>query len=160
MTWLDITRIDESLPVPSYQTLGSAGMDLMASIKGRFGSGGLTKLDSDHGFAVVYPSQIILIPAGFKMAIGEGFEGQVRPRSGLAIGKGLTVVNSPGTIDSDYRGEVMVGLINLSANPVVVEHGDRIAQLVINKFERVVVIEQSILSTTDRGEGGFGHTGK
>ena len=110
-------------------------------------------------YLTIFPGQIALIPTGFTTAIPEGYEAQIRPRSGLAIKHGITVVNSPGTIDSDYRGEVKVALINISKEPYVIFRGDRIAQMVISKVETVAVIEVDELDDTERGDGGFGSTG-
>jgi dUTP pyrophosphatase len=106
------------------------------------------------------PMQRFLVPTGLYMEIPEGFEGQVRPRSGLAIKSGISVLNSPGTIDADYRGQVCVILINLSDKPFVINSGDRIAQLIIARCEQVEPIQVEVLSATERGAGGFGHTGK
>ena len=134
----------EDLPLPQYKTDGSAGMDLHASVK------------ED---VVIAPGERRLIPTGIRIAIPEGYEGQVRPRSGLAINYGIGLLNSPGTIDSDYRGEIQVILINLVDSPFVVKRGDRIAQLIIAP---VVKVEWEIvyqLPQTERGSGGFGHTG-
>ena len=122
----------------------SAGMDLRAN------------LDQPITLA---PMQRCLVPTGLYMALPIGFEAQVRPRSGLAIKKGITVLNSPGTIDADYRGEVCVILINLSAEPFVIEDGERIAQMVIARHEQVAWEEVEVLDDTERGAGGFGHTG-
>lgn len=133
------------LPLPQYQTTGSAGFDLMAAV--------------DQPVAVA-PGRIALIPTGLAMAIPTGYEGQVRPRSGLAVKQGLTVVNAPGTIDSDYRGEVKVGLINLGQKETVINRGDRIAQLIIAPVIQVDFKEVAELPDTDRGAGGFGHTGR
>jgi dUTP pyrophosphatase len=107
----------------------------------------------------VEPGAIALIPTGLKLAIPEGYEGQVRPRSGLAVKHGLTVVNAPGTIDADYRGEVKVALINLGPKPVTISRGDRLAQLVIAPVARAELVEVDELPESPRGEGGFGHTG-
>lgn len=131
--------------LPSYETVNSAGMDLRAYLP--------------DGQIVMKPMQRVLVPTGLFMEIPVGYEGQVRPRSGLAIKSGITVLNSPGTIDADYRGEVKVILINLSENNFVINSGDRIAQLVIAKCEQVEVIETETLTDTERGAGGFGHTG-
>lgn len=131
--------------LPSYETVNSAGMDLRAYLP--------------DGQIVMKPMQRVLVPTGLFMEIPVGYEGQVRPRSGLAIKSGITVLNSPGTIDADYRGEVKVILINLSENNFVINSGDRIAQLVIAKCEQVEVIETEALTDTERGAGGFGHTG-
>lgn len=130
--------------LPAYATIQSAGMDLRAN------------LDQPITLA---PMQRCLVPTGLYMALPIGFEAQVRPRSGLAIKKGITVLNSPGTIDADYRGEVCVILINLSAEPFVIEDGERIAQMVIARHEQVAWEEVEALDDTERGAGGFGHTG-
>ena len=132
--------------LPSYETINSAGMDLRAYLP--------------DGELVIKPMQRALVPTGLFMEIPVGYEGQVRPRSGLAIKSGITVLNSPGTIDADYRGEVKVILINLSDQDFVIKSGDRIAQLVIAKCEQMEVVEVETLSETERGAGGFGHTGK
>lgn len=131
-------------PLPAYQTSGSAGIDLVANLGQPI---------------TIYPLNRAIIPTGLFMAIPQGMEGQVRPRSGLAIKKGVTVINSPGTVDSDYRGEVMVGLVNLSNEPYTVNDGDRVAQLVISKFEALTIQKVDSLEETARGHGGFGHTG-
>ena len=130
--------------LPAYATIQSAGMDLRAN------------LDQPITLA---PMQRCLVPTGLYMALPIGFEAQVRPRSGLAIKKGITVLNSPGTIDADYRGEVCVILINLSDEPFVIEDGERIAQMVIARHEQVAWEEVVVLDDTERGAGGFGHTG-
>lgn len=130
--------------LPAYATIQSAGMDLRAN------------LDQPITLA---PMQRCLVPTGLYMALPIGFEAQVRPRSGLAIKKGITVLNSPGTIDADYRGEVCVILINLSAEPFVIEDGERIAQMVIARHEQVDWEQVEVLDDTERGAGGFGHTG-
>lgn len=130
---------------PSYETEGSAGVDLRANIE-----------DS----IVLHPFERMLIPTGLFMEIPEGYEGQVRPRSGLAIKHGITVLNTPGTVDSDYRGEVCVILINLSQDQYVIKNGERIAQMVFSKVEKAAFAEVKELCETERGEGGFGHTGK
>ena len=131
--------------LPEYATIGSAGMDLKANISEP---------------VVLKPLKRELIPTGLYMQIPTGHEVQIRPRSGLACKYGITVANAPGTIDSDYRGEVKVCLINLSDTPFVVNPGERIAQAVLNKVEKIEWEEVSELDTTERGEGGFGHTGK
>lgn len=131
--------------MPCYETVNSAGMDLRAYLP--------------DGELVIKPMQRALVPTGLFMEIPVGYEGQVRPRSGLAIKSGITVLNSPGTIDADYRGEVKVILINLSDTDFVIKSGDRIAQLVIAKHEQMEVVEVETLSDTERGAGGFGHTG-
>ena len=132
--------------MPCYETVNSAGMDLRAYLP--------------DGELVIKPMQRALVPTGLFMEIPVGYEGQVRPRSGLAIKSGITVLNSPGTIDADYRGEVKVILINLSDADFVIKSGDRIAQLVIAKCEQMEVVEVETLTETERGAGGFGHTGK
>lgn len=131
-------------PLPQYATPQSAGMDLRANI--------------DQPVTLA-PLERKLIPTGLYMALPAGYEVQVRPRSGLAIKKGITVLNSPGTIDADYRGEVCVILVNLSNEPFVVEDGERIAQMVIAKHEQPELIEVETLDETERGAGGFGHSG-
>lgn len=130
--------------LPEYETSGAAGMDLKANL--------------DSGSIEIEPGERVLIPTGLRMEIPHGYEAQVRPRSGLALKKGLTVANAPGTIDEDYRGEIGVILINLGRLPVVIEDGERIAQLVIAPVCRAEWVRAS-LSATDRGDGGFGHTG-
>ncbi|MCP4122779.1 MAG: dUTP diphosphatase [Bacteroidetes bacterium] len=131
-------------PLPAYETSGSAGMDLRASLSEP------VKLK---------PLQRTMIPTGLFMEIPKGYEAQVRPRSGLAIKKGLSLLNTPGTIDSDYRGEIQIILINLSNETAQVHHGERIAQMIINEYETATFVEVNELSATKRGEGGFGHTG-
>ena len=130
--------------LPSYATSLSAGMDLRAN------------LDQP---VELQPLQRVLVPTGLFLALPAGFEAQVRPRSGLAIKKGITVLNSPGTIDADYRGEVCVILVNLSNEPFVIADGERIAQMVIARHEQVEWSEVEVLGETERGAGGFGHTG-
>jgi dUTP pyrophosphatase len=137
-------RKENPVPLPQYMTEGSSGMDLFASLTEE---------------VVLPPGERRLIPTGISVAIPEGFEGQVRPRSGLAIQKGLGIVNGPGTIDADYRGEVGVVLINFGKEPVTIRDGDRIAQLVISQVFRAIWEEVNDLSPTPRQEGGFGHTG-
>ncbi|MBX7100769.1 MAG: dUTP diphosphatase [Myxococcaceae bacterium] len=137
-------RPGDDLPLPRYQTAQSAGLDLHAC------------LDVE---VVLQPLERRLIPTGLSLEIPEGYEGQVRPRSGLSLKQGLTCLNSPGTIDSDYRGEVGVILINLSNVPATIRRGDRIAQLVIAQVSRVELVEVSSLSESSRGSGGFGSTG-
>jgi dUTP pyrophosphatase len=130
--------------LPSYETLHSAGMDLRANI---------------NAPVSLMPLQRAMIPTGLFLELPEGFEAQIRPRSGLAAKKGITVLNSPGTIDADYRGEVNVILVNLSDVAFVIEDGERIAQMVISRHERVEWNEVSVLIETERGAGGFGSTG-
>ena len=131
-------------PNPHYETEASAGMDLRANIEKSI---------------VLKPLGRAIVPTGLYIELPIGFEAQVRPRSGLAAKKGVTVLNSPGTIDADYRGEIGVILVNLSEEEFVIENGERIAQLVIAKHERAVWIETETLSETERGTGGFGSTG-
>lgn len=134
---------DLSLPLPEYATPASAGVDLRAS-EGR----------------VIQPGERALIPTGLRVALPEGYEAQIRPRSGLALKHGITLPNSPGTIDADYRGEIGVILMNLGSEPFIVEPGDRIAQMVVAPVTRVVWEEAGELDATPRGEGGFGSTGR
>lgn len=133
-----------SNPSPSYATSLSAGMDIRANI--------------DEPVTLA-PLQRVLVPTGLFIALPEGYECQVRPRSGLAMKHGITVLNSPGTIDADYRGEIKVLLVNISDQPFVIEPAERIAQLVVAKHEQVVWEEVEVLDDTDRGAGGFGSTG-
>lgn len=131
-------------PLPAYATPQSAGMDLRAN------------LDAP---VTLLPMERRLIPTGLHIALPEGYEAQVRPRSGLALKHGITVLNAPGTIDADYRGEIGVVLINLSEQNFVINDGERIAQLVIARYEQGVLAEVEALDETERGEGGYGHTG-
>ena len=132
------------LPLPMRMTDHAAGFDLAA---------GVTEA------TVLQPGEIRLIPCGFSMAIPPGYEAQIRPRSGLATRHGITLINSPGTIDSDYRGEVQVPLINLGRQPFVIERGMRIAQMIVLPVPKSQIVEVEELDATKRGEGGFGHTG-
>ena len=132
--------------LPAYETKNSAGMDLRAYLP--------------EGPVTLQPMQRALIPTGLYLEIPEGYEGQVRPRSGLAFKHGITVLNTPGTIDADYRGELKQILINLSDEPFVINNGDRIAQIVFARCEQAEMVEVEELSETERGAGGFGHTGK
>jgi len=143
VTWLDPEQA-AGLPLPAYATELAAGMDAGAAI-----------MDP----VVLAPGEIRLIPCGFAVAIPEGYEIQVRPRSGLAVKCGITVINAPGTIDADYRGEVKVGLINLGQLPYTIRRGDRIAQLVLAPVARAALHLVAELAPTGRGSGGFGHTG-
>jgi dUTP pyrophosphatase len=143
-----ITRVSESakdIAPPQYATEHSAGMDLCAAV---------------DGVCVLKAGETALIPTGFAIALPEGYEAQVRPRSGLAIKHQVTVLNSPGTIDADYRGEVKVILTNFGKNDFVIKRGERVAQMVIAKYSRVEWEEAEALSKTQRGAGGFGHTGR
>lgn len=146
MEKLQVKIINQSTnALPAYGTQGSSGMDLRAN------------LQQDISLK---PLERSLIPTGIFLEIPLGFEAQVRPRSGLAINQGLTCLNTPGTIDADYRGEVKVILVNLSIEAQTICHGDRIAQMVFQKVEKVEWVESETISGTERGEGGFGHTGK
>jgi len=139
------TRKDRPAPLPQYMTEGSSGMDLVASLDGEI---------------VLQPGERRLIPTGISVAIPEGFEGQIRPRSGLAIQKGVGVVNAPGTIDADYRGEIGVVLINFGQEPFSIRNGDRIAQMIVARVFRADFEEVENLPPTSRQGGGFGHTGR
>jgi len=131
--------------LPQYATKGSSGMDIRAS------------LDIP---VTLQPLERTLIPTGLFVEIPHGYEIQIRPRSGLAIKQGITCLNSPGTIDSDYRGEIKIILINLSSEEQIINHGDRIAQMIIQKTERAELVQVEFLTETERAAGGFGHTGK
>jgi dUTP pyrophosphatase len=130
--------------LPNYQTPGSSGLDLRANI--------------DETIEIK-PFDRVLVPTGLFLEIPLGLEAQIRPRSGLALKQGITVLNSPGTIDADYRGEIQILLINLSNQPVFINHGDRIAQMVFAKIEQVAIAEVNSISNSERGSGGFGSTG-
>ena len=142
-TWLQ-SEWAQKLPRPHYSTAGSAGMDVAAALSET---------------VTLPPGDILLIPCGFAVAIPSGYEMQVRPRSGLAVKKGVTIINAPGTIDADYRGEVKVGLINLGKEPYVIQPGERIAQLVLSPVVQAELEVVYQLDSTERGIGGFGHTG-
>jgi dUTP pyrophosphatase len=133
----------EDLPLPSYMTKQAAGMDVYAAVAGP---------------ETILPGERTLIPTGIRVALPEGYEAEVRPRSGLALKHGVTLVNTPGTIDADYRGEVGVILINHGNAPFIVRRGDRIAQMVVHRVCRVVWDDGGALPDTERGDGGFGHT--
>lgn len=147
-TTILITRLrpesDADIPLPQYMTPQAAGLDLCAAVE--------TEL-------VLEPGVIMLIPTGFSIAIPEGFEAQIRPRSGLAVNHGIGLINSPGTIDADYRGELMIAVINLGKNDYTIRRGDRIAQMVVNRVFRATLNLVEKLDETDRSAGGFGHTG-
>lgn len=143
-----LPHFDASLGMPAYATAGAAGADLRAC---------LTSETRDSGLHFA-PGARMLVPTGLAMMIPEGFEAQIRPRSGLAFRRGLTVANAPGTIDSDYRGEIMVLLINLGAEPTIVPHGARVAQMVIAPVVQAT-FETGQMDRTERGAGGFGSTG-
>jgi len=135
---------DSDLPLPRYMTPKSAGMDICAAVA------------QDR---VLAPGEIALIPTGLAMAIPEGFEAQIRPRSGLAVRHGIGLINAPGTIDADYRGEIKIAVINLGPAPFTIQRGDRIAQMIINRIYRARFEETDRLDETERNSGGFGHTG-
>lgn len=141
---ISILQHAKDLPLPQYATKQSAGIDLSAAVTESI---------------IARPGETALVPTGLRMEIPEGYEGQIRPRSGIALKHTATVLNSPSTIDSDYRGEIMVLLINLGKEDFVIRRGERIAQLVIAKCEAVSFVESEELSETSRGEGGFGSTG-
>lgn len=134
-----------NLPLPAYQSVGAAGLDLLAAVKSA---------------QTLNPGQRLLVPTGLVLELPVGLEAQVRPRSGLALRHGVTVLNSPGTIDSDYRGEVQVLLVNLGDAAFTIRRGERIAQLVMQRVERVRLVESAKASSTARGAGGFGSTGE
>ena len=134
----------EGVPLPKYMSHAAAGMDLYAAV---------------NEPVMLKPGERKLVPTGFKMSMPEGYEAQVRPRSGLALKSGVSVLNTPGTIDADYRGEVGVILVNLGQADFTVNRNDRIAQMIINKVEQPTVEEVADLDDTKRGSGGFGHTG-
>lgn len=146
---LKLENHDTALALPAYQTRGSAGMDLVACLA-----------HADRATGIKLPSLgRVMVPTGLAIALPEGYEAQVRPRSGLAVRHGLTVLNSPGTIDADYRGEIKVLLVNLGAETVTIAHGDRIAQMVIATVSQANLTEVQTLDDTARGSGGFGSTG-
>ena len=149
MTTVRIERLPhaEGLPLPAYETVGSAGMDLRAAVE-------------ENLPVILAPGARALVPTGLKIALEPGYEAQVRPRSGLALKHGVTCLNSPGTIDSDYRGEVGVILINHGQEPFVIRRGERIAQLVVARHEQAALVEVEALDETARGAGGFGSTGR
>ena len=149
MTTVRVERLPhaDGLPLPAYETSGSAGMDLRAAL-------------ADDAPLTLAPGARALVPTGLKIALEPGYEAQVRPRSGLALKHGLTCLNSPGTVDSDYRGEVGVILINHGQEPFVIRRGERIAQMVIARHEQADLVEVGSLDETARGAGGFGSTGR
>ncbi|MDC0449371.1 dUTP diphosphatase [Pelagibacteraceae bacterium] len=144
MTKIQIKKLFNEVLTPKYETPGSSGMDIAAYLKQDI---------------LINPGDKAMVPTGFSLSVPQGYEVQIRPRSGLAAKKGITVLNTPGTIDSDYRGEIKVILINLSKDVFVVKNGERIAQMVICPIEQVTVEEVKELSKTDRGTSGFGSTG-
>ena len=131
-------------PLPDYTTAGSSGMDIRANLSES---------------SAISPMERIFIPTGIFLEIPYGYEVQIRPRSGMAIKNGITCLNTPGTIDSDYRGEIKIILINLSLEQQVINHGDRIAQMIVQKVEKAIWVETKKINVTERNEGGFGHTG-
>lgn len=137
-------RHASDLPLPSYESAHAAGMDIRAALE---------------EMIIIHPGDRVLIPTGLTMALPPGFEAQIRPRSGLAIRNGITMLNSPGTIDADYRGEVKVIAVNHGTEPFTVRHGDRIAQMVIAPVVQADIQEVDSLESSERGEGGFGSTG-
>ena len=141
-----IKRLDNNhdLPLPGYETKGSSGMDIRAAVEGSVS---------------LKPGEIKLIPTGFAVSIPRGYEAQIRPRSGLALKYGIGMVNSPGTIDSDYRGEVSLIVINWGTAPFTINRGDRIAQMVIGRVYKADITDVDSLESTPRGDGGFGHSG-
>ena len=146
---MPLGNFDPALPLPAYETAGAAGMDLRASLQ-----------PDDRAEGIKLPSGgRVLVPTGLAMAIPPGFEGQIRPRSGLAARHGLTQLNSPGTVDSDYRGEVMVLMINHGAETFIIRHGERIAQMVIAPVVQAAMVRVGALPGSARGTGGFGSTG-
>lgn len=164
---VEVLNLSNTLELPEYATELSAGLDLRAcfDVKGRCKviTEDNTNLSFDLNISSVItlpPRGRALIPTGIKLGLPVGFEAQVRPRSGLAIKNGITVLNTPGTIDADYRGEVGVILINHTDEDFTIKHGDRIAQLVITKYEKITWNPVQSLDVTERGEGGFGHSGK
>ena len=143
--FVEQTAEGRDLPLPQYMSQGAAGMDLYAAV---------------NEATLLEPGKIKLIPTGLKMALPEGYEAQIRPRSGLALKYGISMVNTPGTIDADYRGEIKIIMINHGEEPFMIQRGDRVAQMVINKIERIQFVPVTTIDSTQRGAGGFGHTGK
>ena len=135
---------DSDLELPSYMTTASAGLDLCAAVEDT---------------VIVPPGRITLVPTGLAVALPQGFEAQIRPRSGLALKKGLTLINAPGTIDADYRGEIGLAVVNLGPDPVSIRRGDRVAQMVVTRVWQAELELVPDLDETERGSGGFGHTG-
>ena len=146
---IDFLRLNpdknHDIPMPRYMTAQSAGMDICAAVEDEL---------------VLAPGRIGLVPTGFAMALPEGFEAQIRPRSGLAVKHGIGIINAPGTIDADYRGEVKIALINLGPEPVTIKRGERIAQMVVQQVFQARINIVHRLDDTDRSAGGFGHTGR
>lgn len=145
---IKIKRLSEKfsdIPLPSYATEGSAGMDIRAAVNDEL---------------IIEPGKVVLVPTNLSVEIPKGFEIQVRPRSGLAANHSIGILNSPGTIDSDYRGEVKIILMNFGDRPFTIHRGDRIAQLIVSKVYSAKIVEAENLNSSSRGDGGFGHTGK
>jgi len=143
---IELTIINTSNnPLPAYQTKQAAGVDLMAFLEEAI---------------VIEPMDRVIVGTGLYMALPDGYEAMIRPRSGMAFKHGITVINTPGTIDADYRGEIKIALINLSKEAFTINNGDRIAQMVVNKYEKVTFKITDRLGETERGSGGYGHTGK
>lgn len=142
-----LDHYDDSYPLPQYETVGAAGMDIRVCFE-------------DKGELTIKPYERVLLPTGLKFEVPQGFELQIRPRSGISFKTGLLVVNSPGTIDSDYRGELKIIIGNLGQNNEIIRHGDRIAQMVFAPVTKATWVMASELSQTERGDGGFGSTGK
>lgn len=140
-----VAAMERDLNLPSYETAGAAGMDVEAAVTGDL---------------LIAPGERVLVPTGFCVSLPQGYELQVRPRSGLAVKYGVTIMNSPGTVDADYRGEVKIALINLGREPYTISRGDRIAQLVLAPVTRAQLQVVAVLDKTARADGGFGHTGK
>ncbi|HET58659.1 MAG TPA: dUTP diphosphatase [Deltaproteobacteria bacterium] len=141
-----VRRIGETgdIPLPRYMSDDAAGMDLYAAVEGE---------------ELLLPGERKLVPTGIAVALPRGYEAQIRPRSGLALDHGVTLLNTPGTVDADYRGEIRIVMVNLGDRPFLIRRGDRIAQMVIHRVSRVAWREIDMLDVTSRGEGGFGHTG-
>ena len=144
MTKIQIKKLSSSVLIPKYETPGSSGMDIAAHIENNI---------------IISPGENALVPTGFSIAIPKGYEVQIRPRSGLAIKKNITVLNTPGTIDADYRGEIKVILINLGKEKFIIKNGERVAQMVVCPVVQASLEEVKELSDTQRGSGGFGSTG-
>jgi dUTP pyrophosphatase len=144
MTKIQIKKLSSSVSIPKYETPGSSGMDVAAFVKSNI---------------IIYPGEKALVPTGLSISIPLGHEIQIRPRSGLAVKKNITVLNTPGTIDADYRGEIKVILINLGKEKFIIKNGDRIAQMVVAPVVQADLEEVKELSGTERGSGGFGSTG-
>lgn len=141
--YIQRTTEGEGLKLPAYATEGSSGMDIMAAIEKEL---------------ILKPGQRSLIPAGFRLALPHSYEAQIRPRSGLALEYGLTLLNTPGTVDSDYRGQIKIIVVNLGEKPITIKRGDRIAQMIISRVEKITWEETDQLPASTRGSGGFGHT--